>query len=243
MKTYGLIGQSLKHSFSQAFFESYFNQHTIDAQYLNFELVSIKDFPKLVENQNINGLNVTIPYKEEIIQYTNELSDVAKKVGAVNVLQFSQGKIIGHNSDVFGFRQSVKPFLTFHHEKALIIGTGGAAKAVAYALRELGIEVIFLSRSPKNEHEFSYQLANKIMIGAIKLIINTTPVGMYPNESGQIPLCYEAMTEDHLVIDLIYNPSETKFLQEAKKHGATTLNGESMLKHQALQSWEIWNQL
>lgn len=241
MHKFGLLGRSLKHSFSKDFFESYFKEHNIDAQYHNFELENINEFPELVKSNSIDGLNVTIPYKESIIPFLDELSDEAMKIGAINVVQFKDGKLIGHNTDAYGFRQSVKPFLTFHHERALIIGTGGASKAVAFALRELGIDVIFLSRAPKADNEFPYGLANEHMIRACKLIVNTTPVGMFPDIETFVPIEFNSLSVDHLVVDLIYNPAETKFLQLVKLQGATILNGESMLKHQALKSWEIWN--
>ena len=184
---------------------------------------------------------MTIPYKQSIIPFLDELSDDAKSIGAVNVIQFNNGKIIGHNSDAFGFHQSIKPFLTNLHERALIIGTGGASKAVEYVFKTLGIETISISRNPIGEKQFSYDDINNHMLNACKVIVHCTPVGTFPNENDVIPFPFEFLTKDHLVVDLIYNPEKTKFLQLAQEHGATILNGQSMLQQQALKAWEIWN--
>jgi shikimate dehydrogenase len=241
-KQYGLVGKSLGHSFSKKFFEEKFIKEGINASYENFELARIEDFKKLLQNNpEIKGLNITVPYKTEIIPFLDELSDKADQIGAVNTIQFQSGRLIGHNTDAFGFQQSIKPFLRNVHEKALILGTGGASKAVAYVLKNLGVEVFYLSRNPSSVDEYSYEDVNEIMVDTFKLIVNCTPTGTFPNvnETPNFPIQF--VNENHLVIDLIYNPEQTKFLRLAKEQGADTLNGLSMLQHQALKAWEIWN--
>ncbi len=245
MKTFGLIGKSLSHSFSQGYFSKKFQQLGLsDHHYLNYEISSIEELPELIERVKPIGLNVTIPYKEEVLAYVDELSEEAKEVNAVNTLKINYSKddfkIVGHNTDVFGFRQSIKPFFASHHEKALILGTGGASKAVAYVLSNLGVEVTFVSRNPK-EGQLSYDELNSYVIRFHGMIVNTTPVGMHPHEEALVPIPYEYVTDKHLLIDLIYNPEVTRFLQEGKARGAKTLNGLTMLQQQAEKSWEIWN--
>lgn len=240
MRKFGLIGKTLGHSFSKSFFQEYFKTNSVDAVYDNIELDSI-DGVKSVFEKGYKGLNVTIPYKEAIIPYLDRLTKEAEEIGAVNVIQFKNGEAIGHNSDAYGFHQSIKPFLTNKHERALIFGSGGASKAVKYALRSIGVNIIGISRNPQNENEFSYSEVNENMIHACKLIVNCTPVGMYPYIDDTISIPFNALSSDHLVVDLIYNPAKSKFLSLAEESGATILNGESMLKLQALKSWEIWN--
>ena len=240
-KIFGLLGKSLKHSFSPDFFKSYFQEHKINAQYQLFEIENIQEVEKIF-SLNPSGFNVTVPYKEVIIPYLDDLDGSAKVIGAVNVVAIENGKKIGYNTDAYGFHQSIKPFLTFHHERALIFGTGGASKAVAHVFKSIGLDVIFVSRNPNEElNQFQYSDVNEAMISACKVIVNCTPVGMYPNSDESICIPFQALTEDHLVIDLIYNPPLTKFLSKAQEFGATILNGSSMLREQALKSWEIWN--
>jgi shikimate dehydrogenase len=240
-KLFGLLGKSLKHSFSPDFFKSYFQEHEINAQYQLFEIENIHKIERIF-SLNSCGFNVTVPYKEEIIPYLDDLDETAKLVGAVNVVAFENGKRIGYNTDAFGFHQSIKPFLTFNHERALIFGTGGASKAVAHVFKSIGLDVIFVSRNPNDElNQFQYSDVNEVMIAACKVIVNCTPVGMYPTIEESISIPFQALTCDHLVIDLIYNPPLTKFLSKAQESGATILNGSSMLREQALKSWEIWN--
>lgn len=241
MKIYGLIGKSLGHSYSAAFFGEYFKVNEIAAEYHNFELAEIHEIQNVFD-QHPAGLNVTIPYKESVIPFLDELTEEAKAIGAVNCIQFVHGKKVGHNTDAYGFHQSVKPFLTFHHERALILGTGGAAKAVSYVLKNLGIDVLTISRNPEGPKQFHYDEINEHMLRACKLIVNCTPVGTYPNVEDHISIPFQHLTADHLIIDLIYNPEKTKFLELAEANGATILNGEAMLKHQALHSWKIWNE-
>lgn len=244
MKRFGLIGKTLLHSFSPSFFKDYFKQNKIDAYYELLEISSIDQVDDILNDESISGLNVTVPYKIEIIPFLDEIDSVANEIGAVNVIAFRNGKKIGFNSDAFGFQQSIKPFLTFKHERALILGTGGASKAIEYVLKNLGIDVIYISRNPigKPKH-FSYSEINEHMLNACKLIVNCTPIGTFPTIDDCAEFPFQYLTEEHLVIDLIYNPQKTKFLSEAEKNGATILNGESMLKEQALKSWEIWNQI
>ena len=240
MKKYGLIGKTLSHSFSKLFFEDFFRKNQIDAKYSNIELNNIYEINKLFTS-NYNGLNVTIPFKEKIIPFLDELSKEANSIGAVNTIQFKSGKKIGYNTDIFGFKNSVKPFITNRHERAIIFGTGGASKAVNFVLNSMGIDVIFISRNPKNENEFSYNNMNKDMINSCKMLVNCTPIGTYPNIDEQFNLPYNYLSVDHLVVDLIYNPSKTVLLKKAEEQGAVILNGYSMLKEQALKSWSIWN--
>lgn len=241
MKRFGLIGKSLAHSFSPTFFKNYFKQNGINAKYELFELETIEEVKTILRDDSIAGLNVTVPYKIEIIPFLDEIDSVAKTIGAVNVVAFKEGKTIGFNTDAYGFQQSIKPFLTFKHERALILGTGGASKAIEYVFKQIGIDVIFISQNPNGKlKHFSYSDINDHMLNACKVIVNCTPVGTYPNNDACVEFPFQFLSSDHLVIDLIYNPAKTKFLSEAEKKGATILNGESMLKEQALKSWEIW---
>jgi shikimate dehydrogenase len=241
MKVYGLLGKTLQHSFSANFFSDYFVNENIVAKYQNFELAAIEDIQSVFDLKPA-GLNVTIPYKESVIPFLDELDPIAEKIGAVNTIVFDGDKKIGYNTDAFGFKQAIKPFLNNQHERALIFGTGGAAKAVASVLKEIGVDVIFISRDPhgKNKH-FNYSEVNLQMLNACKLMVNCTPVGTFPNNTDYLPLPYEGIGKDHLVIDLIYNPIKSMFLQKAENQGATIMNGEGMLKAQAMKSWSLWN--
>ena len=239
---FALLGQTLVHSFSQKFFTEHFAKTAIEATYENIELADISEVRNIL-TQNFNGINVTIPYKESIIPFLDELSPEAKVIGAVNTIAIRNGRSIGYNTDAFGFQQSIKPFLTNLHEKALILGTGGASKAVAFVLKNIGIDVLYVSRNPSKPNEFSYNDINENMLRACKLIVQTTPVGTFPSITDCPVFPFQHLTSEHLVVDLIYNPSETLFLHQAKQAGATILNGESMLKEQALKSWEIWTSI
>lgn len=241
MRKFGLLGKQLQHSFSQAFFTEKFDREGIAAVYVNVEIPVIEDVKTVLETGGFSGLNVTIPYKEAIIPYLDELSEEAQAIGAVNVVAFHNGKTVGHNTDAFGFHQSIKPFLTNRHERALILGTGGASKAVAHVFRSIGVDVLWVSREPQGDKQFPYDAINGHMLRACKVIVNCTPVGTFPNTDDCVPFPFEHLTAEHLVIDLIYNPEQTRFLQESAAHGATTLNGLSMLKEQALKGWAIWN--
>lgn len=241
MRKFGLLGKTLNYSFSKSFFTNFFENENIDAVYDNYEIQSVNEVEELFLMNDFSGLNVTIPYKEQVIPFLDEVSETANSIGAVNVIQFLNGKKIGHNTDAYGFHQSIKPFLTNKHERALILGTGGASKAVSYVFKSLGVDVIHISRNPEGNKQFSYEDINEHMLKACKVIVNCTPVGTFPNVEESVYFPFEHLTDEHLVIDLIYNPTETLFLRESKRFGATTLNGESMLKHQALKAWEIWN--
>ena len=243
MKVYGLIGKSLKHSFSQAYFENKFKDQKIEnTVYRNFEFEHIDEVKvKLSEIKELKGLNVTIPYKSSIIPYLDKVDEIVERIGAVNTIKIdNNGRWIGYNTDVYGFTTTLKPFLTNRHEKALILGTGGASKAVEYALRQLNISVIKVSRT-KGKADLTYTDLNENVFKACKLIINTTPLGTWPNvgESPNIPFTF--LSPEHLVYDLIYNPEKTLFLTRAESAGATIMNGINMLKLQAERSWEIWN--
>lgn len=243
MKEFGLIGRSLSHSFSKPYFEKKFKELGLqDHVYLNFELATIEEFQNVLnDHPGLMGINVTIPYKESIIPFIDEVSDEAKAIGAINCVKIEKGKLKGYNTDVFGFASSVKPFLEPQHNKALILGTGGASKAIAYALKNIGVEVYFASSSKQNANTFKYEQLNEHMMRAFKLIVNTTPLGMYPNENECPAIPYQFLTPEHLCYDAIYNPETTLFLQKAKEQGAVTINGLSMLQLQAEKSWEIWN--
>jgi shikimate dehydrogenase len=243
MMNFGLIGKSLSHSFSRSYFEKKFIENELkDHFYINFELETIEQFKDVLKTQNLKGLNVTNPYKESIIQFLDELSIEAKEIGAVNCIKIVNGKTIGYNTDAYGFGQSIKPFLDTTHDRALILGTGGASKAVAYALKKIGVEVFFTTSSTKkNTNTFFYHEINERMMDAFKLIINTTPLGLYPNVNEAPALPYHLFTDKHLAYDLIYNPEQTLFLKQAKEKGAVIINGLSMLHLQAEKSWEIWN--
>jgi shikimate dehydrogenase len=246
MKKYGLIGYPLGHSFSKNFFNEKFHSESIDAEYVNFEIPSIKELPGvLLENHDLAGLNVTIPYKEQVIPYLDELDSDAAAIGAVNVIKIirpAKGKIklVGYNSDIMGFTQSIEPLLEPQHKKALILGTGGASKAIYHGLKKLGMEARFVSRTPR-EGMFTYEDLTPAVMDEYKVIINCTPVGMYPraNEYPNIP--YECLTPNHLLYDLLYNPDTTLFMKKGADKGAITKNGLEMLLLQAFGAWDIWN--
>lgn len=244
-RIYGLIGFPLSHSFSSNYFNQKFHSEGINARYLNFELPDIGDLMEVVaEYPNLCGLNVTIPYKEQVIPYLDELDADAKKIGAVNVIKFYRSKeklkFKGYNSDVIGFTDSIKPLLTPARDKALILGTGGAAKAVWQGLLNLGIEPVYVSRSPK-EGELGYSDLDASVMETHKIIVNTTPLGMYPKIDSCPDIPYSLLTPEHLCYDLIYNPDITMFMKRAAEHGAETKNGLEMLLLQAFISWNIWN--
>lgn len=245
MDKYGLIGYPLGHSFSVGYFNEKFSNEHINAKYINFEIPSIEDFAEVIEsNPELRGLNVTIPYKEQVIPYLDSLSPEANAIGAVNVIRITRKgdktHLKGFNSDVIGFTRSIEPLLERHHKKALILGTGGASKAVDYGLRSLGIETKFVSRT-KRPGFFTYEEITPEIIKDYNIIVNCTPLGMYPNTDVCPTLPYEAMDSYNLLYDLLYNPDETLFMQKGKEHGAITKNGLEMLLLQAFASWEFWN--
>lgn len=249
MDTFGLIGFPLKHSFSAKFFTEKFKQEEIDAEYLNFEIKDIQDIRHIISfNQHLKGLNVTIPYKEEVIPFLDEISPEAHQIGAVNVIKVEREpghvhhyKLTGYNTDYIGFKRSLLPLIDpTSHRKALILGTGGASKAVAQTLTDLEIEWRYVSRTSGN-HRLTYKDLSPAVISEHTLIVNASPVGTFP-ETGHCPdIPYGLLTPRHLLYDLIYNPEETLFLKNGKLQGATIKNGSEMLELQALAAWEIWN--
>ena len=242
-KKFGLIGRNISYSFSKKYFAEKFSQDLFDdCTYENFDIPSIEEFPTILKNNpDLKGLNVTIPYKESIIPYMDTLSEKAFKIGAVNVIRFTKkGNLKGYNSDWFGFKKSLEPLLQSHHKKALILGTGGAAKAVAYALEQLGIFYTYVSRDA-SENTIDYSRINATTFDNYQIIINCTPLGTSPNIREFPPIPYTFFTEKHIAFDLIYNPEETQFLKKAKKKGAVIKNGTEMLIFQAEKAWKIWN--
>lgn len=243
MKVYGLFGKNIGYSFSKKYFtERFANTNAEDCVYENFDLNSIDDFPSLIcNNLNLAGLNVTIPYKETIIPHLHLLSKKAMAIGAVNVIRFMKnGEIKGYNSDYYGFKKSIQPLLQAHHRRALILGTGGSSKAIAFALEELDIPYTFVSRTSQ-VNCITYDRLNATTLDNFQIVVNCTPLGTSPNVSEFPPIPYQFFTAKHLAFDLIYNPEETQFLKRAKQHGAITKNGQDMLVFQAEKAWKIWN--
>lgn len=241
-KVFGLVGKNVGHSFSRKYFTERFERDNLERySYQNFDIDDIAKFPQIIkDNPDLCGLNVTIPYKESIIPYLDKLSKKATKIGAVNTIRFKNGKLKGYNTDCYGFEESLYPLLQSHHKKALILGTGGASKAVAFALEQLDILYTFVSREA-NGNTISYDRINATTFDNYQIIINCTPLGMSPNVDNYPPLPYECFTPRHIAYDLIYNPEETLFLSKAKERGAVTKNGYEMLLLQAEKAWKIWN--
>ena len=241
---FGIIGYPLSSSFSQKFFNEKFAKENIDAFYDLHPIEDIEKFRDLVTEIDFCGMNVTIPYKQQVIPFLNSLDETAEQIGAVNVIKFvkkdGQQTLTGYNTDAIGFENSLKPLLKPWHTKALVLGTGGASKAVAYVLRKNGIDFRFVSRTPK-DGQFSYEDINADIMAEYTLIVNCTPLGMYPVDAcPDIP--YECITDKHLLYDLIYNPAKTLFLEKGEKQGATIKNGLEMLHGQAVAAWKIWNE-
>ncbi len=245
MKKFGIIGYPLGHSFSPGYFNEKFQNEGIDAVYEKFELPVITDLQPIIDyTENLAGLNVTLPYKEKVITYLDNVSPEARAIGAVNVVKVTDrdGKrhLEGYNSDVIGFTRSIKPLLSAHHKKALVLGTGGASKAVTYGLHQLGIETLVVSRY-KRDNTIQYEQINEALLQEYTVIVNSTPCGMAPHFDECPALPYEALTSKHILFDLIYNPDETLFLKKGREQGAVTKNGLEMLLLQAEGAWEIWN--
>jgi shikimate dehydrogenase len=242
-RRFGLIGFPLGHSFSKKYFTEKFEREQIsDCTYSNFPIESIDTFPTLLsKEQNLVGVNVTIPYKQQVLAHLDALDPVAAAIGAVNTIHVTKAGLKGYNTDAFGFQQSLKPFLKSTHERALVLGTGGASKAVAYVLKSIGVQVIFVSRTPNGHDQMGYADVNEHVLAACKLVVNTTPLGTHPNVDACPPLPYHQLTAEHHLYDLVYNPAETLFLQQGKAQGASIQNGLDMLKLQAEQAWKIWN--
>lgn len=241
MKQFGLIGRNISYSFSKGYFADKFkNQNIVDTVYDVFDLQHIEEVKKVFEIPNLKGFNVTIPYKQEIIPYLDELSPEAKKIGAVNTVLIHNGKRIGYNTDCVGFQNSIQPLLQPHHQKALVLGFGGAAKAIIYVLDQLHLPYQIVSRE-KNETNITYEELDQEILKEFQVIINCSPVGTFPNIDQAPQLPYQFITSKHLLYDLIYNPEVTLFLQKGLKNGAVIKNGYEMLVLQAEKSWEIWN--
>ena len=242
MPRYGIIGFPLTHSFSPAFFAEKFRQQGLaDYSYQTYPINSVGELLELVKNDpDLMGLNVTIPYKKEVVQLLSSCHQVVSKVGSCNCIRIDNGVMTGYNTDVIGFEKSLVPQLASQHTKALILGTGGSAAAVRYVLDKLDIVYLSASRNGIKNHTIAYDAITPDVMSAHKLIVNTTPLGMYPNAGDCPALPYGCITSQHYLFDLIYNPGETLFLQQGRERGATVKNGEEMLLIQAEESWKIW---
>ncbi len=239
-KQFGLIGRNISYSFSKKYFTEKFKKLEItDKEYVNFDLTDISEF-KNIDLSNIGGFNVTIPYKKQIIPFLDSVDSEALEVGAVNTIKIVDKKLVGYNTDVYGFEKSIKPLLKSKHKKALILGIGGAAEAVAYVFRKLKIPYLFVSRQPKEDNIAYYQI-NKNILEEFQIIVNCTPLGTFPEVEKCPDIPYEHLNNSHLLYDLIYNPTETFFLKKGRERGAITKNGYKMLIFQAEKSWKIWN--
>ena len=245
MDQYGLIGFPLKHSFSKDYFNSKFVSEGIDAEYINFEITSIAEFNSIIRNNpQLKGLNVTIPYKEQVIPYLSQLSENARLIGAVNVIKIDRQKkkvkLTGYNSDIIGFKQSIEPLLQPHHQRALILGNGGSAKAIFYGLQQLGIDATYVSRQKTADKILIYSELSPEIMETHNIIVNCTPVGMWPEVDDCPDIPYHLLTGNHLLYDLLYNPNETLFMKKGEERGASVKNGLEMLLLQAFAGWNIW---
>jgi shikimate dehydrogenase len=237
---YGLIGKDISYSFSRGYFAEKFKMLRLhDHSYENFDLFDISEFKELLSKPNIKGFNVTIPYKQEIIPYLDSIDKEAGIIGAVNTIKFTENGTIGYNTDCYGFKKSLEPLLKPQHNNALILGTGGASKAVFHVLQQLGIKATYVSRRTI-ESGYSYDELTPKIIKNNYLIVNCTPLGTHPNIEAKPPLPYQHLSPNHLLYDLIYNPSKSAFLREGEKKDCAIKNGLEMLEQQAEKSWEIW---
>lgn len=242
MTKYGIIGYPLGHSFSRGFFTEKFARESIDAQYLNFEIPDVAMLSDVLrDNPELRGLNVTLPHKQAVIPFLDEMSEEAMEIGAVNVIRVRNGKLKGFNSDIIGFTNSIKPLLQPHHRKALVLGTGGASKAIRVGLNRLGIEWTYVSRSPR-DGMVTYEDITAETLQEYTVIVNCSPVGMFPKVDAAPAIPYELLSPLHLLFDCVYNPEETLFMKKGRKQGATVKNGLEMLHLQAIASWNFWNE-
>lgn len=243
MHKLGLVGKDISYSFSAAYFTEKFKKENLPFTYQNFDLQDISELEEILKNdKSISGLNVTIPYKEQVIPLLHSLNKKAKKIGAVNTITISsKGKLKGYNTDYYGFKKSIQPLLKSHHKKALILGTGGASKAIVYALKKLRIKHDYVSRTSKAGVTFLYSDLTEKIINDYTIIINCTPIGTFPNVNECPNIPYEGITDKHILYDLIYNPERTKFLRCGQLKGATICNGMKMLELQAKKAWKIWD--
>lgn len=235
------MGKDISYSFSKGYFTDKFSDLQLDGySYENFDLQQIDELPDLIQsNPDVKGLNVTIPYKQEVLPYLDELDAQAKEIGAVNTIKFVGNQLIGYNTDAYGFQKSIEPFLKPHHAKALILGTGGASKAIAFVLGQLDVAVRFVSRNPERT-QLGYNELNRTVLENHTVVVNCTPLGTHPNVDEKPEIPYSYITAKHLLFDLIYNPEKTAFLKEGEKQGAVIANGHRMLQLQADRAWEIW---
>ncbi|KAA5821918.1 shikimate dehydrogenase [Algibacter amylolyticus] len=243
MNKLGLLGKDISYSFSRTYFKKKFeNENIKDTSYENFDIKNIDLFPSIIkETEGLKGMNVTIPYKEQVMPFLDKINKKAKAIGAVNTIRITKkGKLIGYNTDCYGFKNTIKPFIKLHHKKALILGTGGASKAIAYSLNEMGISYQYVSRNLKDGVTFSYDTLTEQDIEEHQIIVNCTPLGTFPNIQDCPNIPYKAITKNHILFDLIYNPEETRFLNLGKQNNATIINGLNMLRLQAEKSWSIW---
>ena len=240
-RKYGLIGKNINYSFSKKYFNDKFLKENItNCSYENYDLQSVKDFKKIIKDDAIKGFNVTIPYKEEIMELVNKIDPIAKKIGAINTIKIHDKDIIeGYNTDYIGFVMSLKNIIS-NQKKALVLGTGGASKAIIFGLSSIGVESTIVSRN-KREGVISYSELSKKVIEENTIIINCTPLGTFPEAQECPKIPFEFLSSNHICYDLIYNPEKTKFLLESEKMGATIINGKKMLENQANESWKIWN--
>lgn len=243
---YALVGKNISYSFSRGYFTEKFEKLDLkDHKYINFDIDSIHELPQKIKDnkKRLKGMNVTIPYKLEVFNFLDRIDKKARKVGAVNTIRISKkGRLKGFNTDVYGFKKSLKPLLKKYHKRALILGTGGASKAVAFVLEELEIKYKQVSRNPEGKKQISYQDITEELMNTHQLVINCTPLGTHPNIHNCPNIPYELISEKHLLYDLIYNPSETAFLKRGKEKGASVKNGLEMLELQAEKAWKIWNE-
>ncbi|MDO9262236.1 MAG: shikimate dehydrogenase [Flavobacteriaceae bacterium] len=240
--SFGLIGKNIHYSFSKQYFTEKFHQLNLsNHEFHHFDIDNLDKLPEILKKYpQLKGLSVTIPYKEQIIPFLDDISSDVKAIGAVNCIKIQHQKLIGYNTDIFGFEKSFKTLLQPFHQKALILGTGGASKAVKFVLKKLNIPFISVARNPKKEDEITYQSLTHQLIDEYQIIINCTPVGTFPSVNDFPPIPYESLTTHHFLFDLIYNPSETVFLKKGKEKGALIKNGLEMLELQAEKAWEIW---
>lgn len=240
---FGLLGKNISYSFSRGYFSTKFSELELpNYSYENFDLENISDITDVLKNtKNLCGLNVTIPYKEAIIPYLTSLEPSAEEIGAVNTIKINSSGLKGYNTDAYGFKTAIEPYLKKHHTRALILGTGGASKAIAYVLKQLKINFTFVSRTGKN-NSYTYEELTKAILQEATVIINCSPLGTFPNIMEKPKIPYQYINQEHLFFDLIYNPEKTAFLTHGEIQGATILNGFRMLELQAEKAWEIWNE-
>jgi len=240
-RKFGLIGKNIDYSFSKKYFSEKFKKENLDYTYSNFDIVNISEIESILQNNSISGYNVTIPYKEEIIKFLDEIDEVAKDIGAINTIKKIDNKNIGFNTDGFGFEKSLLPLIENKIPKnALILGSGGASKAIKYVLKKLKINYSTVSRK-EGKSEFVYENLNEAILNKFKMIINCSPVGTFPNINNCPNIPYKFLTKDHILYDLVYNPIESLFLKRGRELGCKTKNGLEMLEIQANESWSVWN--